>query len=112
VEKVKQEAAKRLLRAALFFQAQHMQRLGVSNPRPHKTPSRPGEYPRKRTGQGQASVVYGPESIAGIAAEMKVRIGLVPSGKHLAILEFGRDRLGFVKTMADLQEQLKALISA
>ena len=59
VETVRQEAAKRLLRAALFFQAQHQQRLGVSNPRPHKTPSRPGEYPRKRTGAGQASVVYG-----------------------------------------------------
>lgn len=111
MDQLKREAASRLVRAALFFQQQHQQRVGVSNPRPHKTPSRPGEYPRKRTGVGQAAVVYGPESPADIAAFMKVRLGLVPSGKHLAILEFGRQRLGFLKTAADLESQIKTILS-
>lgn len=113
MDQVRREAANRLLRAAAYFVAQHQQLVGVSNPRPHKTPSRTGEYPRKRTGEGQAAIVYGPTSPDDIAQELKVRMGLLPSGKHMAILEFWdkMQRLGFLKTAADLESQIKALLS-
>ena len=47
---VQQEAARRLQRTAQWFQDQLIARLSLSNPRPYLNSSRPGEYPRKRTG--------------------------------------------------------------
>lgn len=111
MDQVRQEAADRLLRAAVFFQTQHQARVGVSNPRPYLNSSKVGEYPRKRTGGGQAGVVYGPEMPAEVAQALKVRLGLLPSAAHLAILEFGRERLGFIKTAADLEGQVQTILS-
>jgi hypothetical protein len=130
IEQLRREAANRLLRAAVYFQTQHQQRLGVPNTgtarkRTRDTvagkkgsqytvylnPSRPAEYPHKVTGAGQANVTYGPETQDEVAKELKVRIGLKPLGGHLAILEFKRDRLGFLKSAAELQDQVKALLS-
>ena len=63
-----------LLRAAVFLQTTHKRLLNVSNPRPYGTPSAAGEYPRKRTGQGQASVVYYPRTQAQAAAERILQV--------------------------------------
>jgi len=105
------EGAKRLLRCAVYFQQQHMQRLNKSNPRPYKTPSLPGEYPRKRTGFGQGNIVYGPKTIPEVvAAGLKIHLGMMTNANYMLILEFYRDRQGFLKTMHDLQPQLKAFL--
>ncbi len=42
--------------AAIYFENAVKIRLNVSNPRPHTTPSRPGEPPRKRTGSLQGNI--------------------------------------------------------
>lgn len=39
----------RVKAAALVLQAEHKKDLSVHNPPPHKTPSRPGEFPKFRT---------------------------------------------------------------
>lgn len=110
-ERVKREMASRLLRAAIFFQTQQMQRLNRSNPRPYKEPSVAGEYPRKRTGAGQAGVVYAPLTIDGIiAAGLRVRLGQTRNSWYILMLEIFRDRLGYRKTLEDLRPQIAAIL--
>ncbi len=41
---------------------------------------------------------------------MKLRAGEMPQGKHILILEFFRDRKGFLDCMRELEPQLKAII--
>lgn len=105
-------SAKGLLKAALFFQAQHQQRLAKSNPRPYVTPSQPGEYPRARTGAGRAGVMVDPPSVEAIAREGRVRIGYVQNVFYMLVLELGHNRLGLLQTLKDLKGQLKAIIEA
>lgn len=138
MEEARREAAERLLRAAVYFQDQQRQRVGVSSPGERRrrtrdtvagkkgstytvypSPSKQGEYPRKQTGKGQADIVYGPETAAEIIAEgLKVRIGGVVNndnpkvGNHLLFLELERQRLGFAKTAADIEPQIKGILSA
>ncbi|MEK7767082.1 MAG: hypothetical protein AAB368_12670, partial [bacterium] len=47
-----------LVRTVVFFHTGLQLVLNKSNPRPYKTPSKPGEPPRKRTGFGQRNVQY------------------------------------------------------
>jgi hypothetical protein len=107
-----ERGAQRLLRTAVFFVDQYKRRVNVSNPRPYTTPSKPGEYPRVRTGHGRDSVTFGPTDVQGIIdADMKIRIGVMPIGKdsnYMLILELRKNRLGFKHTMEDLREQLRA----
>ncbi len=86
VQEIEGIAAKGLLRVALFVQAEHQKRLGVSSP--HKSggkgkplvytnPARRGEYPKYRTGAGQSSVAIAPTTVAGITANgLKVAVGV------------------------------------
>ncbi len=75
--------------------------------------SRPGEYPRKATGTGAANLLYEPTTIEGvIAAGLKVRIGVKTGGKHLAILELFKGRLGFQKAAEELDAQVKAILES
>jgi hypothetical protein len=132
------EGAERLLQAALFFQQQHMQRLNVANsrgPMPVKfkgrryhgthiedvdvaftamgypNSSRPGEYPRKRSGFAQANVVFGPETPDEIVHQgLTVKLGVRSNAAYLATLEFLRERKGFLDTMKDLQPEIKAIL--
>lgn len=109
--RTKEEMAARLLRAIVFFQQHQQQRVGISNPRPHRTPSQPGEYPRKRTGFGQKGVVYAPGSVPEVIAEgLRVRAGQLANSHYMLILETKRDRLGFAKTFGDLAPQLKRIL--
>lgn len=108
---LKEESARRLQRAMDFFWKAHTKRLDVSNPRPYENSSKPGEYPRKRSGGLIGGVVYGPETVQGIIAEsLKIRAGLLPSARYGLILEFHRQRKGFLATMNDLKPQLKAIL--
>lgn len=162
VQSALNRVANGMLRAMVFFQTTHMQKLnvpntGVSVKRKHDTrqiigmsivtgfkkgstytiypnPSKPGEYPRKITGQGQAGVVYGPTT-----AEAIIDNGMVAHIGHLAFLAgqtFGQggrktaqgthapglpynyivglekdhDRLGYAKTAELTRDQVAALV--
>jgi len=106
LDKAKQQAAKRIQRAAVFFKDVHQGKLAVSNPRPHTTPSKPGEYPRKRTGALQKHVaIEFLDTNSIIANGLKTRIGIPANVVYGMFLELNMDRLGFAET-AELTEPL------
>lgn len=109
---IRNASAESLMRAALFFQAQHQQRLAKSNPRPYNNSSKPGEYPRARTGAGRAGVLVDPPNLAGVASEGRVRVGYVQNTFYMLVLELRYDRLGLLQTLKDLKGQIKAIIEA
>lgn len=110
-EQVKLEAAQRLQRAAVFFVQQHQTKLSVSNPSPYKTPSKPGEYPRKRTGAGIGGVVFSPVDPRGIIeGGFKVRIGQMQNSWYMLHLENNMDRLGFQETLGRLRGHLNTIL--
>lgn len=109
--RVLEEGAGRMLRAAAFLQTQYKTRVNVSNPRPHDTPSKAGEYPRKVTGFGQSHVLYGPTSVADVVAGgMKVRVGVMKNAHYMLILELFKGRLGFRAMAAELKGIVRAIL--
>jgi hypothetical protein len=149
--------AEGMLRAMVFFQTTHMSMLNVPNTgvtmkRKRDTrqivgmsivtgfkrnstytiypnPSKPGEYPRKITGQGQAGVTYGPTTAEEIIANgMVSHIGhrafmggtRFKSGKqgmaagtgwnYMVTLEENMNRLGYAKTAETVRAQMTALV--
>ena len=107
---IAEEVAKRLLAAAVFFQTQHRLALNKSNAKPYLNSSRPGEYPRARTGFGRNSVVYEPTDLAGIMAEQKVRIGFLEPAWYMEYLAQYRGRLGLQATMERLKGQIAKML--
>lgn len=113
------EMASRLLRAATSFWTYHTNKLSTAFEPDENSQqvdfttktgvhvrfltggSKPGEYPRKRTGALISGVVFGPSSIVGIMASgLKVRIGILKNVWYGLYLELYRQRLGF-KASAD-----------
>lgn len=116
--------AKRLLAAAVTFQTEHQARLNVPNTgvRVRKrgggtrtiypNPSKPGEYPHKITGAGQAGLVYQPTTAQAIKAEgLKVRIGHRINVKYMTILELYWQRKGLRDTVKETKDQIKAVVA-
>jgi len=101
-----------LLRAAIFFQTQHKLRVGVSNPRPYLESSRDGEYPRKRTGFGQGSLIYDPDTPEAVGRKGSVTVGFLEPARYMVILEVRKRRKGLLDTLESLRPQLQALIEA
>jgi hypothetical protein len=58
IESIRAAGFEQVQRATVFFWQKCQEEVGVSNPRPYATPSRPGEPPRKRTGFGQRNIRY------------------------------------------------------
>lgn len=124
-ERAQITVASRMLRAVQFVQMEHMARIGKPNVYRDKkwiASSKPGEYPRLRTGEGKKGVVYGPDTPEGIVAEgLIVRLGQTAPSRHMLALEFGRymalgvwikfNRLGWRKTAADTISLVRALIT-
>lgn len=106
---VRRKLAERLLRVAVYFQTQHKARLSKPNPPPHKDSSKPGEYPRLRTGFGRGSTVYDPSTVDEIARDLSVKVGYLAGAWYMPFLELHRERLGLLKTLDDLRPQLQAL---
>ncbi len=107
--RTRRQAAEGLLRCAVFFATAHMQALNVSNPRPYATPSREGEYPRKRTGWLQAHVTWAPQSVAEVERDQAVRVGYAQNASYGLILELFRGRLGLTETLEAVRPRLAAL---
>ena len=111
--------AERLLRAAIYVENAHQQKVGVSFF--VDGPSKEGEYPHKRTGQGQANIIHGPLTVEGIIeGGLRVRVGARKSSlvgrdlplPHLVFLERFRGRLGFRDTAKDLQGEVRAILES
>lgn len=111
-----EEIALRLLRAAVYVETTHQNRVGVAGSKKPPLHSKPGEYPRKITGLGQANVIHWPETPAEVVSEkLRVKVGarkisLIDGLPHLIFLEERRDRLGWRKTIADIKPQVQTLI--
>jgi hypothetical protein len=101
-------AARGLLAAALAFQAEARADLSRGNPAPHDRPAPKGDFPRLRTGQGRAAVALETTDRARVARELRVRVGLRESGKHLFFLR-QKGWLGLPHTLARCRGRLAAL---
>lgn len=107
---IQEELARRMMAATLFFVEQHQQRLNVSNPFPHLTPSKPGEYPRKRTGFLQKSVAYLPLSIPEVMRTWVIKLGYDANAFYGPRLEVMMKRLGLVRTLREILPQMAKII--
>lgn len=104
---IEEAAAKGLLAAALTLETELRRRVSVPNPPPYHNSSKPGEYPRLRTGAGQKSIAHEPATLAEVMKEGIVRVGYrAGAGDHMQILEERRQRLGVEKTLQDLRARL------
>src|SRR6185312_17133594 len=108
---LKLQVAARLLAAAAVGVSEHMTRVSVlAGPKRVRRrrntvagrkgsqytiftdPSKPGEYPRLRTGIGRTGTTYAPTTPEAVVANgMRIRVGVTESGKHMLILELHRE---------------------
>lgn len=105
------KVAQGLLRGAVFFQTTHRNKLNRSNPRPYLNSSKPGEYPRARTGFGRDNHAYQPTTIDGVKAEKRVRIGYNRNAFYMLVLEMARGRKGLKATLDAITGQLKKIVT-
>jgi hypothetical protein len=109
VNRIRTEAARRLLAAAITLQSAHRSDLSKGNPSPHDHPAPKGDYPRLRTGGGRAGVVVTPTSVNEVIATGSVSVGHRAGGHHLYFLA-GRGWKGLQDTYARERARLRALI--
>ncbi len=82
MDEIKEDAAKLLLALAITLQSAHRKKLNKSNPPPHDNPAAQGEYPKKRTGFLQSSVMIDPKTIAEIKKSGYVRVGYAKAAEY------------------------------
>lgn len=106
--RLREAAARRLLAVAVTAQTELKRRLNVSNPRPHKTPSKPGEWPKKRTGWGQGHVFYQPSTLGEVVNTLSVRLGYGVSAAYMLYLSGQRLKR---KGLKDLLREIRPLLA-
>lgn len=99
VERIRAEAARRLLAAAITLQSKYRADVSTGNPAPHKHPAPMGSFPHLRTGGGRANVAVEPASIAEVKVSGAVSVGHRDGGKHLYFLA-GKGWKGMLDTLA------------
>ena len=110
LDSVKAASWEGIVRATVYLHSHLMQELNVSNPRPHKTPSLPGQAPRTRTGWLKKHVIYELDE-----ANMKSRVGVTKNALYGVFLELGtsrglRPRPWLWATVRKIWPQLQALV--
>lgn len=109
-EELRLRLANGLAKAAVILVKEHQKRIGRQNPGPlFLESSKPGEYPKKRTGTLQKSVFFEPSSISGIRQTLRVRVGYDNSAEYGYHLE-SSGRLGIRDTARDIADQLGQVI--
>lgn len=108
---VYRELAENLMRAVLTFIAKWQEFVGISNPAPHDTPSKDGEFLKKRTGFGQASITYEPSSMEAIAEALKVKVGLIENAFYMELMVAKYGRLGLDAALAQLESELSDILA-
>lgn len=109
VEATLKEMANRMLAGAAMFMNNHQTRL--LTPFAGFGPSKPGEYPHKRSGAGEAGVTKDcdtPQEV--IDNGMVIRIGQRSMSWYMIHLELDLGRAGFLKTADDLRPTIQALV--
>jgi hypothetical protein len=107
----RQQIGRDLVVAAVTLTNEHKRRLNISNPRPYHTPSKPGEYPRKRLGFGQAGLIFSPSSPGEVASMFfpAVVVGFTAATWYMEHLAEDKGRLGLLDTVDDMRATLEAI---
>lgn len=90
--------AEQLMRLAKRIAEKHQENLGTLYP----PASKPGQYPRKRTGNLQRSTVVRPRTVREIERTGQVQIGYLQRAYYGVILEYDMDRTRLADTIRDL----------
>ncbi len=101
--RMRERAAKIILRNMLTLQAAHKKKLSIANPRPFLNSSKPGQFPKARTFNLRDCVVTEPASLATISQTLLGRTGVLLNAKYGEILK----AKGW-KGIEDTHEELKA----
>ncbi len=112
MDAINRQAAEMLLRIVVLFENTHRNRVGKANPPPYTDSSKPGEYPRLRTGGGQRGLTHEPASVAEVMKTGVIRVGFTTNARHMLILELARDRKGLLDTLADLRPVMAQMAKA
>jgi hypothetical protein len=114
LHRIRLELAGRMLEAANTLKG----RLQIEVDTPYPRASRPGEYPRRRTGTGQREIFVIPDTPEGIvahaaaeAAPLDVFVGFSNHAWYMPYLERERGRLGLFSLFAEMQPLLRAIIA-
>ena len=107
--RIKRNAARGILRAAEFFVEEFKKRVSIPNPFPYLHSSKPGEYPKLRTGAGRAQLRLYPSTVAAVEGTGFLRVYYV-GDQHLLTLEQRWDRLGLEIALDDLRPQIAQII--
>ena len=110
MKRVRQEAARRLLAAAITLQSAYRADVSVGNPAPHDNPAPLGDYPRLRTGGGRANVAVVPASISEVMTAGQVVVGHREAGKHLYFLA-NKGWKGLLDTLARERANIQRILS-
>lgn len=121
---LQQDIGRKLARCGIFLAAYHQQKLGVACPHDrveatantssirYRNPSQPGEYPKKRTGFLQASVLFAPTTVSDLERSKAVRIGYAKAAFYGPVLEVMMRRLGLVRSLTDTLSMLSRIMGA
>jgi hypothetical protein len=117
---IEQRAYEGLQAAAQMYEKTLRLKVSVPNPltrgprggRVYLESSKPGEYPRLRTGKGQKSITRLPETVPEAIACGWVRVGYLQIDSHLLALEFAQKRKGLIDLLDEMRPQLAALATA
>ena len=105
-EEAERLAGSLLIAAAITMQTAYKRHVSASFP----PASKPGEYPRWRTGTGREATGYDPEAPDEAGRARAVRVGWGKSGDHMGILEYFRGRKGLRDVGQELRGQLQAIL--
>jgi hypothetical protein len=109
VARVRQEAARRLLAAAITLQSAARADVSAGNPAPHDDPAPKGAFPKLRTGGGRANIAVAPASVGEIVAGGAVSVGHRGGGAHLFFLA-GKGWKGILGTLARERTRIQAVL--
>ncbi len=100
-------AGQLLVAAAIAMQSHFKRSVSKSYP----PASKPGEYPRWRTGTGREATGYEPEDPKDAGKAQAIRVGWSKAGDHMGILELFRGRRGLRSTAEELAGQIGELMA-
>lgn len=101
------EAAQRVHNAAVFFVKEAEKLLG----NPHPPASKPGQYPRKRSGILSRGITFTPSTVMAIYRTLRVKMGYTRKAWYGTILEKKRKRLGLQAMQRRLRKQLANVVA-
>lgn len=109
MSRVRAEAARRLLAAAIALQSEARADVSRGNPAPHTNPAPKGQHPKLRTGGGRAAIAVTPASVTEVADAAAVGVGHRRNGAHLLYLS-GKGWKGIKDSLQRARGRINALL--